>query len=336
MTNDNATDNPNAFNFLMDAQKAFYEQMCLSQNEERQRQELERKHRNLGLTTQFHSGYEQQPYQMPLPAFPFQNCRSAEMMDYNSNYEQPPYPGLLPANHSQNHRSEEMMDALQSSMDIERSQDFSLFPLGSLEQDDLIASSNVSTDQPLLRNSRLRRASLDLLATMFENDDSLNQFLKEGDDNSYPYRNESHSLGHSSCETSMPPVVPSSMPPLTNSKIFTELNLYNRLVNLQEAMQTTQGSQEKLHEMDRAMGLKKSHSRTMRSSFQSRKKLIKKQKKETRRLAPRVTVLTGSLPKQTKPSTARKTINKEIKLLPSSGNVIIRNPMKKSHVPHAA
>mmetsp|Transcript_19975 Transcript_19975/g.27744 ORF Transcript_19975/g.27744 Transcript_19975/m.27744 type:complete len:308 (-) Transcript_19975:620-1543(-) len=307
MTHDSSTDNTNAFNFLMDAQKTFYEKMCVSQNEERQRQELERKHRSLGLAPQYRSSYEQQPHSMPLPAF-----------------------------HSQNYRSEEMMDAPQNNMDIERSQDFSLFPLGSLEQDDLIASSNVSTDQPLLRNSRFRRASLDLLATMFENDDSLDQFRTESEDNSYQNRNESSSFALSSCETTMPPVVPSSMPPTTNGKNFTDINLYNRLVNLQEAMQTTQDSQEKLHEMDREMGLKKSHSRTMRSSFQSRKKLLKKQKKETRRLAPRVTVLTGSLPKQTRPSTARKNINKKIKLLPSSGAVIIKNPLKQSHAPHAA
>mmetsp|Transcript_28044 Transcript_28044/g.39421 ORF Transcript_28044/g.39421 Transcript_28044/m.39421 type:complete len:320 (+) Transcript_28044:134-1093(+) len=319
MTQDPSSTNMGALNFLMDAQKSFYEQLCVSQAEERQRQELERKHRILGLTMSYHSNHEQhQQYQQ-------------------QQYEQ--QQTLLPAFHSHpdHHGSDEILDALlqYENTDLERSQDFSLFPIDSLEQDDLIEPVNhtvSSSDRPLLRNSRLRRASLDFLASMFENDDSLNRLLGESEECLIPDRTESNSMTSPS-KLTIPPAVP------MKSKIATETILYNQLLALQEAMETTQGSQEKLHELDTEMGLKKSHSRTMRSSFQSRKKLIKKHKKETKRLAPRVTVLTGSLPKMSynkKPIKPCKTLNKEIKFLPSNGAVIIQNPLKQTHAPHAA
>jgi len=58
-----------------------------------------------------------------------------------------------------------------------------------------------------------------------------------------------------------------------------------RLVDFEHAMERSQDSQQKIHDWDRKMGLKRSHSKTMRLSTRSRKKLRQLLKKEIMHLS---------------------------------------------------
>jgi len=59
------------------------------------------------------------------------------------------------------------------------------------------------------------------------------------------------------------------------------------MVDLSEAMERTQKSQQDIHDWDKKMGLKRSHSKTMRLTMRSRKKLRNMLKKQINQLTPK-------------------------------------------------
>ena len=67
-----------------------------------------------------------------------------------------------------------------------------------------------------------------------------------------------------------------------------QLKLREQLVRFEKAMEQAQLSQQMIHDWDRKMGLKRSHSKTMRLSTRSRKKLRQLMKKEITQLSKRL------------------------------------------------
>ena len=123
-----------------------------------------------------------------------------------------------------------------------------------------------------------RRRSADFLREIFENSEA------DGDHDSIS--NGSIEFSSSSDDDDYGVIVEDVPDDNTSESVPAKrTNVRQHMVDFEKAMEKSQVSQQKIHDWDRKMGLKRSHSKTMRLSSRSRKKLRHQMKKDITQLS---------------------------------------------------
>ena len=142
-------------------------------------------------------------------------------------------------------------------------------------------SKQVEYNDLLLKTMKRRRSSLGLLSVLFEDSNQGDSGIQA------PSRRISLSFGPPQIQSfggpllkkqkraPTPPPVEIEPEPATVrlDPSVDEVKLKKTVVGFSDAMEKSQKSQQDIHDWDRKMGLKRSHSKTMRLSMRSRKKL---------------------------------------------------------------